>query len=57
MPIYIVSPRPLESGTTPAGGAWDISYCRVGNTFWYLIAIIDMFSRKIVGNRVLRFSP
>ncbi|MDQ3530797.1 MAG: DDE-type integrase/transposase/recombinase, partial [Actinomycetota bacterium] len=32
--------------------AWDISYCRVGNTFWYLIAIIDMFSRKIVGHAV-----
>lgn len=30
--------------------AWDISYCRVGDTFWYLIAIIDMFSRKIVGH-------
>jgi putative transposase len=32
--------------------AWDISYCRVGDTFWYLIAIIDMFSRKIVGHAV-----
>jgi len=32
--------------------AWDISYCRVGDTFWYLIAIIDMFSRKIVGYAV-----
>ena len=32
--------------------AWDISYCRVGNTFWYLIAIIDLFSRKIVGHAV-----
>lgn len=30
--------------------AWDISYCRVGERFWYLIAIIDMFSRKIVGH-------
>ncbi len=30
--------------------AWDISYCRVGEQFWYLIAIIDMFSRKIVGH-------
>ncbi len=32
--------------------AWDISYCRVGDTFWYLIAIIDLFSRKIVGHAV-----
>ena len=32
--------------------AWDISYCRVGETFWYLIAIIDMYSRKIVGHAV-----
>jgi putative transposase len=32
--------------------AWDISYCRVGETFWYLIAIIDLFSRKIVGHAV-----
>ncbi len=32
--------------------AWDISYCRVGDSFWYLIAIIDMFSRKIVGHAV-----
>jgi putative transposase len=32
--------------------AWDISYCRVGDAFWYLIAIIDMFPRKIVGHAV-----
>lgn len=32
--------------------AWDISYCRVGEQFWFLIAIIDMFSRKIVGHAV-----
>ena len=32
--------------------AWDISYCRVGDSFWYLVAIIDMFSRKIVGHAV-----
>ena len=32
--------------------AWDISYCRVGVRFWYLIAIIDLFSRKIVGHAV-----
>jgi putative transposase len=31
---------------------WDISYCRVGTSFWYLIAIIDTFSRKIVGHAV-----
>ncbi len=32
--------------------AWDISYCLVGEQFWYLIAIIDMFSRKIVAHAV-----
>ena len=32
--------------------AWDISYCRVGDSFWYLIAVIDIFSRKIVGHAV-----
>lgn len=32
--------------------AWDISYCRVGDSFWYLMAIIDLFSRKIVGHAV-----
>ncbi|MCA1708893.1 MAG: IS3 family transposase, partial [Actinobacteria bacterium] len=32
--------------------AWDISYCRVGDSFWYLIAVIDLFSRKIVGHAV-----
>jgi putative transposase len=32
--------------------AWDISYCRVGYAFWYLIAIIDTFSRKIVAHTV-----
>ena len=32
--------------------AWDISYCRVGDQFWYLIAIIDLYSRKIVGHAV-----
>jgi len=28
---------------------WDISYVLVGMTFWYLIAILDQYSRKIVG--------
>jgi putative transposase len=28
---------------------WDFSYVRIGLVFWYLLAIIDMFSRKIVG--------
>ena len=28
---------------------WDISYVPVGTTFWYLIAILDQYSRKIVG--------
>lgn len=28
---------------------WDISYVLVGTIFWYLIAILDQYSRKIVG--------
>jgi len=28
---------------------WDISYVLVGVTFWYLVAILDQYSRKIVG--------
>lgn len=28
---------------------WDISYVAVGVTFWYLVAILDQYSRKIVG--------
>ena len=37
-------------GTAPRSDPY--SYCRVGDSFWYLIAIIDMFSRKIVGHAV-----
>jgi putative transposase len=47
------SAKPDTAVTSPNEiWAWDISYCRVGDTFWYLIAIIDMFSRKIVGHAV-----
>ena len=28
---------------------WDISYVAVGMAFWYLVAILDQYSRKIVG--------
>ena len=28
---------------------WDISYVAVGAAFWYLVAILDQYSRKIVG--------
>lgn len=28
---------------------WDISYIAVGVTFWYLVVILDHYSRKIVG--------
>jgi len=28
---------------------WDISYVLVGTVFWYLVAILDQYSRKIVG--------
>ncbi|MBA2425604.1 MAG: IS3 family transposase [Actinobacteria bacterium] len=41
-----------EVSATNEMWAWDISYCRVGDGFWYLIAIIDMFSHKIVGHAV-----
>lgn len=28
---------------------WDFSYLKIGLVFWYILAIIDQFSRKIVG--------
>ena len=28
---------------------WDFSYVKIGLAFWYLLVIIDQFSRKIVG--------
>jgi putative transposase len=28
---------------------WDISYVAVGTAFWYLVTILDHYSRKIVG--------
>lgn len=28
---------------------WDLSYVVVGMAFWYLVAILDQYSRKIVG--------
>lgn len=31
---------------------WDISWVKVAGAFWYLIAIIDLYSRKIVGHAV-----
>lgn len=31
---------------------WDISWLKVNGAFWYLIAIIDLYSRKIVGYTV-----
>jgi transposase InsO family protein len=46
-------PRKRNEGnldTAPRSNPY--SYCRVGDSFWYLIAIIDMFSRKIVGHAV-----
>jgi putative transposase len=31
---------------------WDLSWIKVAGSFWYLIAIIDLYSRKIVGYAV-----
>jgi transposase InsO family protein len=31
---------------------WDLSWIKVMGSFWYLIAIIDLYSRKIVGYAV-----
>lgn len=31
---------------------WDLSWIKVTGSFWYLIAIIDLYSRKIVGHAV-----
>jgi putative transposase len=31
---------------------WDLSWIRVAGSFWYLIAIVDLYSRKIVGHAV-----
>lgn len=28
---------------------WDFSYLKIGLVFWYILAIIDQYSRKIVG--------
>ena len=36
--------------------SWDVSYLRVSETFMYLIAIIDDYSRKIVGH-ALGYEP
>jgi transposase InsO family protein len=31
---------------------WDLSWIKVAGSFWYLIAIVDLYSRKIVGHAV-----
>ena len=45
-----VMQRPALVATAPRQvWCWDFSYVKIGLVFWYLIAIIDQFSRKIVG--------
>lgn len=45
-----VGQRPELVATAPRQvWCWDFSYVKIGLVFWYLLAIIDMFSRKIVG--------
>ena len=45
-----VAQRPELMATRPRQvWCWDFSYVRIGLVFWYLLAIIDLFSRKIVG--------
>lgn len=42
--------RPELMATAPRQvWCWDFSYVKIRLVFWYLLAIIDMFSRKIVG--------
>lgn len=42
--------RPELVATAPRQAwCWDFSYVEIGLVFWYLLAIIDQFSRKIVG--------
>ncbi len=45
-----VGQRPELAPTAPRQvWCWDFSYVKIGLVFWYLLAIIDQFSRKIVG--------
>ncbi|MGH2789250.1 MAG: hypothetical protein ACRDJV_15335 [Actinomycetota bacterium] len=46
------STRPRRWSKLLTRSGHGTSYCRVGDSFWYLVAIIDMFSRKIVGHAV-----
>jgi putative transposase len=44
------SQRPELLATAPLQvWCWDFSYVKIGLVFWYLLAIIDQYSRKIVG--------
>ena len=44
-----VMQRPELVATAPRQvWCWDFSYVKIGLVFWYLVAIIDQFSRKIV---------
>lgn len=44
-------PEKLASRPNQIWG-WDLSWIRIAGGFWYLIAIVDLYSRKIVGHAV-----
>ncbi|MGQ0679633.1 MAG: transposase [Actinomycetota bacterium] len=45
--------KPEKMATEPNQiWGWDLSWIKVAGGFWYLIAIIDLYSRKIVGHAV-----
>jgi transposase InsO family protein len=45
--------KPDKEATEPNQiWGWDLSWIKVAGSFWYLIAIIDLYSRKIVGHAV-----
>lgn len=55
---FIRLPRPKHQAPEKVASqpnqiwGWDLSWIKVGGSFWYLIAIIDLYSRKIVGHAV-----
>lgn len=54
--IRLSRPRhqaPVKVATEPNQiWGWDLSWIKVAGSFWYLIAIIDLYSRKVVGHAV-----
>ncbi|MGQ0679135.1 MAG: IS3 family transposase [Actinomycetota bacterium] len=52
-PPRLKGQKPDKEATEPNQvWGWDISWLKVCGAFWYLIAIVDMYSRKIVGHAV-----